>query len=38
MGLHSFKYRFRTIDEISPEILKEIGVKGVAVDRDNTIV
>ena len=38
MGLHSFKYRFRTIDEISPEILKEIGVKGVAVDLDNTLV
>lgn len=38
MSLHSFKYRFRSISEISPQILKEIGVKGVAVDLDNTLI
>lgn len=38
MDLHSFNYRFRTISEITPDILKRIGVKGVAVDLDNTLV
>lgn len=38
MNYYSLKYRFRSISEITPEILKEIGIMGIAVDLDNTLV
>ena len=30
-------YRFNTFDELTPEFLKEIGIKGVILDIDNTL-
>ncbi len=38
MDFHIIRYRFRAVNEITPEILKEIGVDGIAVDLDNTLV
>lgn len=38
MNYHSIKYRFRSVSEITPDILKEIGIMGIAVDLDNTLV
>lgn len=38
MDLYALKYRFRSVCEITPEILREIGIKGIAVDLDNTLV
>ncbi len=32
------KYMFRTFNEITPEVLRELGLKAVAVDVDNTTV
>jgi len=38
MDYYSFKYRFRCVSEITPDILRELDIKGVAVDLDNTLV
>ncbi|HOD03353.1 MAG: Phosphoglycolate phosphatase [Firmicutes bacterium ADurb.Bin300] len=38
MSFHNISYRFRSVNEITPEILREIGVTGIAVDLDNTLV
>ena len=34
----ALQYRFRNICEITPEILREIGIRAVCVDADNTLV
>ncbi len=38
MDKYSFQYRFRTVCEITPEILEELGITAIAVDLDNTLV